>query len=160
MKEEFSLEKLQQAIEYNLTNDGFLVPIIFMCTRAGMEVLDASEYMESDEGKDKLIDSLCSYIPEKGIYKIYIVSEAWSYVMPKDMEERDVKRLLQTTAYREKLPRVEVYQIIEITETGASMLCRQFAREDDEIVLGDTLKIDDAQLVRFAPVQKCLRVLN
>lgn len=160
MKEEFSLEKLQQAIEYNLTNDGFLVPVIFMCTRTGMEVLDASEYMESDEEKDKLIDTLCSYIPEKGIYKVYIVSEAWSYAMPKDMDERDVKRLMQTTSYRDTLKRAEVYQIIEITEKGASMLCRQFDREDDEIILGDTLKIDDAQLVRFAPVQKCLRVLN
>lgn len=160
MKEELSLEKLQQAVEYNLTNDGFLAPVIFMCTHTGMEVLNASEYMESDEGKDTLIDILCSYIPEKEIYKVYIISEAWSYVMPKDMDENDVKRLMQTARYRETLERAEVYQIIEITEKGASMLCRQFVREDDEIVLGDSLKIDDAQLVRFAPVQKCLRMLN
>lgn len=160
MKEDFSIEKLQHAIEYNLTNDGFLVPVIFMCTYSGMEVFDASDYMGSDEEKDKLVDTLCSYIPEKGIYKVYIVSEAWSYAMPKGMNENDVERMMQTASYREKLDRVEVYQIIEITSKGASMLCRQFVREDDEIVLGDTIQIDDAQLVRFAPIQQRLRVLN
>jgi len=160
MKEDVSLETLQHTIEHNLKNDGYLVPVIFMCTGAGTEVFDASDYMGSDEEKDRLVATLCSYIPEKGIYKVYIVSEAWSYVMPKDITEKELKRMMQTASYRDTLDRVEVYQIIEITRKGASMLCRQFEREDDEIVLGDSIKIDDAQLIRFAPIQKCLRALN
>lgn len=161
MKQELRVADLQKAAEENLQRDGFLTPIVFICSEKGASAVNAIEYMESDERKDELIRNVSVAAQQLNAYKIIMISEGWMYET-EGIPDEELDKLCASDAYRKKLPRSEVYQIMEITGASVTMLCRKFARtEDDTIVLGETMEISDGSYNgRFISWQNCLRSLN
>jgi len=58
MQEDINIQELQQAVEFNLTRDGFLVPVVFICGTEGAQILDATEYMLEKLSLNDIILSL------------------------------------------------------------------------------------------------------
>jgi len=160
MQEDINIQELQQAVEFNLTRDGFLVPVVFICSNEGAKILDATEYMQSDQTKDMMVAEVSAFARQQNAYKILIVSEGWMYDLPKGMRQEELNELIQTTQYREKLSRSEVYQIIEITEQSITSIFRKYYKEDAVVVLGELMPTEDIELVRFKPLQDCLQRVN
>jgi len=159
--DDLTLEVLQEAVETNLRNDGFLVPVVFICNDEGAQLLEASDFMESDEKKSHLVDAVVHLAKEANAYKIVMISEGWLYTAGKeDYSDDEIKEMMQTGSYRDILERAEVYQIVEITGEEVRSICRQYKREEEDITLGDVLPMHEMELVRFKPLQDCLRKIN
>jgi hypothetical protein len=159
--DDLTLETLQEAVETNLINDGFLMPVVFLCTDTGAQLIDASEFMESDEKKNLLVEATVQLAKESSAYKIVMVSEGWMYTADKDAyTDAAIAAMAQDGSYREILERSEVYQIIEITGEDVRSICRQYTREENQIVLGEILPMHGGELMRFKPMQECLRGIN
>lgn len=163
IKEEITIPNLQELVEHNLIEDGFLTPVVFICAPDGAEIIDATSFMEDDDTKDAMVDWLGLYSVEKHAHKIIIVSECWSYSPPPDMPKETVEELIKLGRYRHDFIRTEAYQILSITRSGTQALMRGFTRDqsdDTKITLGEVMDASEMKLDRFAPIQYYLSELN
>jgi hypothetical protein len=159
IKQEINLATLQPMVEDNLLNDGHLCPMLFICNREGATVSDVTKYLEDDAAKDALVDWLITTVQEEHAHKIILIAECWMYAPPEEMSKEDVVALMQMGRHRD-FEKVESYQILSFTRESVNAVIRKFTREDDKIILGEVMDVEELTLDRFEPVQHYLEQIN
>jgi len=161
VKKEISVDTVRKTVEELLIRDGYLVPVIFVCDRNEANIIDISEGMQSDEGKDEVVKLLVDYIEVKKAYKVIMVSECWAYKAPDGMTREQIDEVIELGKHRHDFDKEEMYQIIEITADNIALLTRSFKKEDGKTVLtGSAIKSDQVELVRFKPIQDVLSMVS
>lgn len=118
-----------------ILKDGYHIPTVFVVKDDALNILDASEMLGSDRGKDALGEILRDIAKEEDVISIGFVTEGWALKGLK--EETDIKEVYKEYGSLSEHPdKIEILHLtVEMRNNTAKMCTVELERnEDDEIV--------------------------
>lgn len=155
------LQNIIKLVEENLLRDKYLVSTMLLLSDAGMLIVDLGDGFSSDKKKENTVLKVAEIIKQNKIYASYIISEAWAYEADKNLDKAILEEYIKDGSYREKIKRRECYTVNEIKKSSSTSATRYYNRGEDNSIefVDDVVICDNAQLIRFKPIQDALTAI-
>jgi len=142
MKKEILKELMEQNLEFAkhlLLKDGKLFPVAFMICKNEMGVIPLS-FRDANE-KDMQVAILRKLAKEKSADAVFMITESW-YLGTNNVEDLG-------GSLSEHPMRKECVFVMGECENGRITMVQTFERENDKIIFGEKIDIDDTAITRF-----------